>query len=239
MFTGLVEEVGSVQSLTREGREGRLTVRCGFSLESVKLGDSIAINGACLTVVRKSESAFTVQASEETLGRTTLGNLRPGAPVNLERALQVGARLDGHIVQGHVDAVAQVENLAPRGRGVEIWFRVPRDAGRYIVPKGSVALDGVSLTVNQARDEGESTHFSVLLIPHTQQRTTLAGLAPGGEVNLETDILGRYVERLLRRAPCAVAPDEGRTPEESGERDAASRRSGGIDELFLLEKGFM
>lgn len=217
MFTGLIEETGKVRGIRRTGRDWLVSVSCGFDLAGVRLGDSIAINGACLTVVALEGNAFTVMVSEETMARTTFAALAVGQSVNLERALLVGGRLDGHLVQGHVDALGVVESAGPRGRSVEIWIRVPAETGRYIVPKGSIALDGVSLTVNQVEDAGGQTRFSVNIIPHTQNRTTLAALTPGGQVNVETDILGRYVERLLK---------------------GVARAGGGIDEAYLRERGF-
>ncbi|MBF0370996.1 MAG: riboflavin synthase [Magnetococcales bacterium] len=219
MFTGLIEEVGTVRSLKKSSQDWRVGINCDFDLSSVRMGASIAVNGACLTVVEKSASHFSVDVSAESVHRTTFAKLSPGDLVNLERALAVGGRLDGHIVQGHVDAVGRVERAAPRGRSIEIWFRVPASAGRYIISKGSIAVDGVSLTVNQVEDVGEATRFSVNIIPHTQLKTTLTGLGPGGEVNIETDLLGRYVERLLK-----------------GGLGKASR---GIDEAYLIKKGFV
>ncbi|MBF0294022.1 MAG: riboflavin synthase [Magnetococcales bacterium] len=218
MFTGLIEELGSVRAVEKSAADWVLWVRCGFAAEPVRLGDSIAVSGACLTVVEWRRGEFAVQVSSATLQVTTLGALLPGQEVNLERALRLGDRLDGHLVQGHVDAVGRVERITPRGRSLETWFRVPGETGRYIVPKGSVAVDGVSLTVNQVADVAEGTRFSVNLIPHTRKKTTLAGLTAGREVNVETDLLGRYVERLLGR---------GGVP---------TRRC--MDEAFLREQGF-
>lgn len=217
MFTGLIEEVGSVQALEKTGMDWLLTVRCPFKMETIKLGDSIAINGACLTVVRKDAQSFSVQISRESVNQTTFATLAIGDTLNLERALMVGGRLDGHLVQGHVDAVGKVERITPRGRSMEIGFRLPSEAGRYVIAKGSIAVDGVSLTVNEVVDAGGITRFTVNVIPHTQNKTTLAKLAPGHSVNIETDLLGRYVERLLQ----------------SGGRHGRS-----MDEASLRQKGF-
>ncbi|MBF0125809.1 MAG: riboflavin synthase [Magnetococcales bacterium] len=225
MFTGLIEEMGSVCAVEKSAAEWLLRIRSGLALDAVRIGDSIAVSGACLTVVAWRAGEFAVQVSSETLRATTLGNLMAGSAVNLERALRVGDRLDGHLVQGHVDAVGRVERIAPRGRSLEIWFRVPEAAGRYIVPKGSIAVDGVSLTVNQVVDAGDGTRFSINLIPHSQKKTTLATLAAGREVNVETDLLGRYVERLLGRGASARC----------GAGDLPRR---GLDEAFLQQKGF-
>ncbi|MBF0623359.1 MAG: riboflavin synthase [Magnetococcales bacterium] len=226
MFTGLIADVGKIVAVQRSSQDWRLRIACGFDMTGITLGDSIAVNGACLTVVAKSQSTFDVDASLETVQRTTFATLSPGAPVNLEQALTLADRLDGHLVQGHVDAVGQVDRITPKGRSVEIWFRVPASSGRYIVEKGSIAVDGVSLTVNSVRDMGEETGFAVNIIPHTQLKTTLAGLTPGSRVNVETDLIGRYVERLLKggavhspAAPSKAAP-------------------GPIDEAWLRSKGF-
>ena len=217
MFTGLIEEVGSVQAIEKSGQDWLLQVKCGFDMSTIKLGDSIAINGACLTVVSKESRGFAVQISQESVHKTTFANLAAGAILNMERALMVGGRLDGHLVQGHVDAVGRVERITPRGRSIEIWFHLPAEAGRYIIAKGSIAVDGVSLTVNEVIDAGGITRFSVNIIPHTQKKTTLAGLAPGHQVNVETDLLGRYVERLLK---------------------SGGRQGRPMDEAYLRERGF-
>ncbi len=194
-----------------------MRVKCLFDMATIKLGDSIAINGACLTVINKDAQGFAVQISQESVQKTTFANLAAGAILNMERALMVGGRLDGHMVQGHVDAVGKVERITPRGRSIEIWFRLPVEAGRYIIAKGSIAVDGVSLTVNEVVDAGGITRFSVNIIPHTQKKTTLAGLAPGHEVNIETDLLGRYVERLMQ---------------------SGGRHGRPMDEAYLRKKGF-
>ncbi len=216
MFTGLIETVGTLHAMEIQGEERLLRIRGGFEGDAVALGDSIAVNGVCLTVTDQAPELFAVHVSAETVQRTTFAHLRPGAVVNLERALAVGGRLNGHLVQGHVDGVGWVERLTPRGRSLEIGFRVPAAVGRYIVAKGSIAVDGVSLTVNTVAESGGVTRFSVNIIPHTQQKTTLALLRVNRTVNIETDLLGRYVERLL-------GSGVGRC---------------GLDEAYLREKGF-
>lgn len=226
MFTGLIETLGNVYAVENQGQERLLRIRCGFDINSVTLGDSIAVNGVCLTVTEKEVAskqtgAFAVHVSAETVHRTTFAKLRVGATVNLERALAYGGRLNGHFLQGHVDGIGQVEYLTPRGHSVQIGFRVPGTMGRYIIEKGSIAVDGVSLTVNTVTDVGEITRFSVNIIPHTQKETTLANLIKGREVNIETDLLSRTVERLLQK---------------NMERNKCHER--GIDENYLREKGF-
>jgi len=193
MFTGLIEDVGSVRRLERTGGAARLTVATKLPLESIALGDSVAVNGTCLTVVAKGGDELTFDTSPETLARTTLGALGNGASVNLERALRLGDRLGGHIVTGHVDFIAVVSERREAAGNIMFGFSIPGQFARYLVAKGSIAIDGISLTVNAVSDRG----FSVNIIPHTAAMTTLNGLKPGGKVNIETDILGKYVERLL------------------------------------------
>lgn len=193
MFTGLIEDVGTVRRLERSGEAARLTVATKLPMESIALGDSVAVNGACLTVVAKGGGELTFDASPETLERTTLGTLGNGTPVNLERALRLGDRLGGHIVTGHVDFIAVVSERRQVSGNIVFGFRIPGQFARYLVAKGSVTIDGISLTVNAVSDSG----FSVNIIPHTAAMTTLHALKPGGGVNIETDILGKYVERLL------------------------------------------
>jgi riboflavin synthase len=185
VFTGLVREVGTVVSL--DG--GRL--RIASSIEAA-IGDSVAIDGVCLTVVDGDRSTLAFDAVPETLARTTLGQLVPGAAVNLEPALRAGEALGGHYVQGHVDGVGRVRSVEPEGDGKRLWVDPPAEILRYCAEKGSVAVDGVSLTVAAVDGEG----FAVALIPHTLEATTLGSLAPGDEVNLEADVLAKYVERL-------------------------------------------
>jgi riboflavin synthase len=195
MFTGLVEGRGFIDHVRPDGATLTLTIRApeGFGRDA-HIGESVAINGCCLTAVALEGNLWTFEAGSETLSRTNLGTLRAGDPVNLERALPANGRLGGHFVQGHVDGAAQVDRVETQGEWVTMWFRAPQDLLRWLVPKGSVAVDGVSLTVVEATVEG----FSVALIPHTLSVTTLGVRKPGDRVNIETDILGKYVEKLLR-----------------------------------------
>lgn len=201
VFTGLIEEVGRIERLDRRASGGVLSVAAQAVLEGVKVGDSIAVNGVCLTVTSLSATGFTADASEETLRVSNLGALRPGDGVNLERALAVGARLGGHIVQGHVDAVGRFLARRPAGDSATMRFAFPPEIGRYLVYKGSVAVDGVSLTVAALGDDW----FEVAVIPTTLDWTTLPRLKPGAVVNLEADVLAKYVERLLHYAPSATS----------------------------------
>jgi riboflavin synthase len=191
MFTGLVREVGTVASMV----DGRLTIEAPETCQGVQLGDSVAIDGVCLTVVACVDSTLSFDAVPETLARTALGTLDQGSRVNLEPALRAGDALGGHYVQGHVDGVGSVESVAPEGEGRRVRFGAPAELLRYIVEKGSIAVQGTSLTVAAVDDAG----FEVALIPHTLQATTLGTLEPEQPVNLETDVLAKYVEKLLPR----------------------------------------
>jgi riboflavin synthase len=191
VFTGLVREVGEVVSFD----DGRLTIRAPLTADSAKLGDSIAIDGVCLTVVALDGDTFAFDAVPETLSRTSLGTLDHGSRVNLEPALRAGDALGGHYVQGHVDGVGTVRSVAPEGDGKRIWFDLPAPLLRYAVEKGSVAIQGTSLTVAAVDDAG----LAVALIPHTLEETTLGALEPGASVNVESDVLAKYVEKLLPR----------------------------------------
>jgi riboflavin synthase len=197
MFTGIVTDVGTVRSAEQRG-DLRLQVATGYDLDTVDLGASIACSGVCLTVVDKGDDWFAVDVSAETLSRTAADMWREGAKLNLERSLRLGDELGGHIVTGHVDAVAQVVGTCVEGDSTRVGISVPRALGPMIAPKGSVALDGVSLTVNEVRDaEDGSTHFAVNIIPHTAQHTTLGGIAKGRQLNVEVDVLARYIDRML------------------------------------------
>ena len=195
MFTGIVEDKGRVVRLDRADQRNRMTVEVPQGLTELSLGDSINVNGVCLTVVDKKGSAVTVDISLETLQRTNLGELRGGDEVNLERALRLADRLGGHIVTGHVDGVGTIVQKKKEGEFILIRVRVPLPFMRHIVPKGSIAIDGTSLTVNECHED----EILMTLIPFTLQRTTLLSKGVGERVNLETDILGKYVERLLGR----------------------------------------
>ena len=194
MFTGLVEALGIIDSVRPEGPGVRLLVRAGEVAVDASLGDSIAINGCCLTVVERTGEILGFDAGSETLSRTNLGKLLPGSRVNLERSLKVGDRLGGHYVSGHIDAVGTLEQTKQEGAWAFYWFRVPLDLSRQIASKGSIAVDGVSLTLVDV----EPGLFSVALIPHTLEVTTLGKLIPGDAVNIETDILAKYVEQQLK-----------------------------------------
>jgi riboflavin synthase len=209
MFTGIVEELGEVTGLgwVPGGRSALLRVRGPLVVTDTKDGDSIAVNGVCLTVVEIDGDEMSFDVMQETVNRTALGSLRPGDPVNLERAVTVSSRLGGHIVQGHVDGVGTIVAVEPGDAWTDVRISLPAELARYLVPKGSICVDGISLTVVSVTDAGSpdrrgsgspAASFSVSLIPTTLARTTLGVKRPGALVNLEVDVIAKYVERLLR-----------------------------------------
>lgn len=205
MFTGIVETVGRVVAIELGGEKARLRIEAPLVAEGIALGASIAVNGACLTVVAAAGAQLVFEAVRETLDRTSLGDLAAGSRVNLERALRADARLDGHIVQGHVDDTGRVHALERNGDDVRLLVDCPPGFTRQLVPKGSVAIDGVSLTVVEVTDSG----FDVALIPHTLSATNLADRRAGDRVNLEADVLGKYVLRYLERIVGSGTPRSG------------------------------
>jgi len=218
MFTGIVAGIGILRG--KRGVSGGLAfdLEAGFDLAGPEEGESIAINGVCLTAYAMASRRFAVDVSPETLTRTTLGDLGVGAPVNMERALRLSDRLGGHIVSGHVDCVATVRERRPTGAFTLFTFSLPEQWNRYVIEKGSVTIDGVSLTVNSCR----AGQFEVSIIPHTLQVTTLGRLKIGSRVNIEVDIIGKYVEKLLAGQPAIVSGQE----------------PGRINPAFLAEHGF-
>jgi riboflavin synthase len=205
MFTGIVAELGEVAGIEHRGDAARLTIR--GDTEGVITGESIAVNGVCLTVASVLDGTFTADVMGETLDRTSLGALTPGAPVNLERSVRLADRLGGHLVQGHVDATGTIISRSPATRWDQVRISLPAGIDRYVVHKGSICVDGVSLTVSalgpalgpDSPDTSEGTWFEVSLIPETLKRTTLGSRQPGETVNLEVDVIAKYVERLLDR----------------------------------------
>ncbi len=218
MFTGIIEAVGTVSALESRGSDMRVSIRSGrLDLGDVKLGDSIAVNGICLTAVVLPGDGFVADVSGETLRRSAFVNLKPGSRVNLEKALTPTTRLGGHMVSGHVDGVGELLSLSNDGRSVRMRIQAPAELARYIAEKGSITVDGVSLTVNAV----DGKLFDLNIVPHTMQETTLVDFVVGQKINLEVDLIARYLERLLLG-------------------DKAARGTGeGITMAFLAEHGFM
>jgi riboflavin synthase len=220
MFTGLIEGTGTLLRIERLGPDARLVIQAGYPLQGVVLGESIAVSGACLTVVSFNGNVFTADVSAETLGRTTLGRKTSGSRLNLERALRMGDRLGGHLVSGHVDGIGTLRERHDEGRSLRLFFQVPEALSRYIIEKGSIAIDGISLTVNGCGQ----TAFDVNIVPHTAAGTTIGELRIGDEVNLETDLIGKYVEKMLGAWK---------------ESDAQSKPASPLDRAFLQKHGFL
>ena len=202
MFTGIIEAVGKVKRIDPVGGDMRLTVAVeSLDMSDVKLGDSIAVNGVCLTAVEFDTHSFIADVSNESISLTSLKHLKAGSPVNLEKALLPTTRLGGHLVSGHVDGLGQVVNVADDGRSIRYTIKVPAELKRYIAVKGSICIDGTSLTVNAVNDDC----FDINIVPHTQERTIIQNYKEGTEVNLEVDLVARYLESLLLHTP-----DEGK-----------------------------
>lgn len=218
MFTGIIEAIGEIQAIEPKGEDVRMRVNTGkLDLGDVKLGDSIATNGVCLTAIELPGDGYVADVSGETLNKTTLDRLKVGTSVNLEKALTPTSRLGGHLVSGHVDGVGEVISRTPAGRSIKFVIRAPNELARYIAHKGSICVEGISLTVNEVR----GAEFDLNIVPHTLQETTMQHLQAGSPVNLEVDIIARYMERLLL-----------------GDK-AAEINAGGISEQLLRESGFM
>ena len=212
MFTGLIEDIGTIVKLERKGEGALLVVSHTAVLDDLKLGDSVAVDGVCLTITDLGSQNFSAEASAETIRRTTLDAKKPHEQVNLERALRLSDRLGGHLVTGHVDEVGTIGSIVPEGSAWKITITVSSKTTRYIVEKGSVTVDGISLTVNEVGDD----RFSVNIIPHTASQTTFPTKRTGNKVNIETDIFGKYLERFVDRKP-----------------------QGKLDTEFLAEHGFL
>lgn len=195
MFTGIVQAIGEIHAVDAVGGDSRLRIAAGeFGLDTVALGDSIAVSGVCLTVVELSNDHFAADVSQESLGLTTLGAARAGTRVNLEKSLTLATPLGGHLVSGHVDGVGSLLTLEPDARSTRMDFELPAELARYVARKGSITIDGTSLTVNAV----DGRNFSVNIVPHTLERTIMDGYASGTRVNLEVDLVARYLERLIQ-----------------------------------------
>uniref|UniRef100_UPI0040481D72 riboflavin synthase n=1 Tax=Shewanella baltica TaxID=62322 RepID=UPI0040481D72 len=217
MFTGIIEAVGTLRKLERKGDDIRLTVASGkLDLNDVRLGDSIATNGVCLTVVQQLADGYVADVSAETVSLTGFAHYKVGTKVNLEKAVTPTTRLGGHMVSGHVDGIAMVEQRLVRGQAIEFWLAAPAELGRYIAHKGSITIDGVSLTVNEV----DGSRFRLTIVPHTAGETTLIDLQAGDMVNIEVDLIARYLERLMNY-------------------DGKDSKSGGVTLEMLARAGFV
>ncbi|ABX50464.1 riboflavin synthase, alpha subunit [Shewanella baltica OS195] len=217
MFTGIIEAVGTLRKLERKGEDIRLTVASGkLDLNDVRLGDSIATNGVCLTVVQQLADGYVADVSAETVSLTGFAHYKVGTKVNLEKAVTPTTRLGGHMVSGHVDGIAMVEQRLVRGQAIEFWLAAPAELGRYIAHKGSITIDGVSLTVNEV----DGSRFRLTIVPHTAGETTLIDLQAGDKVNIEVDLIARYLERLMNY-------------------DGKDSKSGGVTMEMLARAGFV
>jgi riboflavin synthase len=217
MFTGIIEGLGTLAAMRSSGQGRRLVIESDFVLEGTRIGDSIAVNGACLTAVRIDGHRFEVDLSPESLKTTTFSEARPGDRVNLERALRLADRLDGHLVSGHVDGIGEIKSREHLDNAILIRVAVPSPLIRYLIHKGSVALDGVSLTINRCNDTG----LDVSIIPHTASLTTIGFKPVGSKINIETDLIGKYVERFTMAARGTTEP------------------TSAVDREFLLKTGFL
>ena len=215
MFTGIIEEIGYVQRITQQSNSAQIQIKASKVLEDAAVGDSIAVNGVCLTVVSFDSQHFTADVMPETISKITLRDLKPGSPVNLERALKLGGRLGGHIVQGHVDAVGTIVQKQVLEIALIYRIQAPEELLQYVIPKGSIAIDGISLTVVDVFTDS----FTVSIIPHTAHATILGGKNPGDKVNLESDIIGRYAHYLMKR------------------KDSEEKKE--LDMAFLAKHGFI
>ncbi len=217
MFTGIIEAVGTLRKLERKGDDIRLTVASGkLDLNDVRLGDSIATNGVCLTVVQQLADGYVADVSAETVSLTGFAHYKVGTKVNLEKAVTPTTRLGGHMVSGHVEGIAMVEQRLVRGQAIEFWLAAPAELGRYIAHKGSITIDGVSLTVNEV----DGSRFRLTIVPHTAGETTLIDLQAGDKVNIEVDLIARYLERLMNY-------------------DGKDSKSGGVTMEMLARAGFV
>ncbi|UCG07510.1 MAG: riboflavin synthase [Desulfobacterales bacterium] len=221
MFTGIIEGLGTISAIRSAGQGKRLVIDADFQLEQTQVGDSISVSGACLTVVKIGARRFEVDVSPETLRKTTFGNAATGERVNLERAMRLSDLLDGHLVSGHIDGMGTINALTKTGNGIIVVIGVPEALTRYMITKGSVAVDGISLTINVCTN----AEFTVSIIPHTASMTTIGSKSKGDRVNIETDMIGKFVERFLKGIP---SPQNKKTAEKPG-----------VDMDLLAKTGFL
>ena len=226
MFTGIIEGLGTITDFRSTGGRGRLTVDAGFTLDGTQIGDSIAVNGACLTVVEMDQRRFSADASPETLAITTFRDAQIGQRVNIERAMRLSDRLDGHLVSGHIDGTGIIRSKEKQGNAIIVTVAVPEQLGEQMIPKGSVAMDGISLTVNTC----DFMRFTVSIIPHTAKVTTIGFYQVNARVNIETDIIGKYVARFTNAT---------RTASNENREEDKRKKTSTIDMDFLNSSGFL
>jgi len=217
LFTGLIQDIGIVQTVERSRGGTQVTIATRLDLSRIRVGDSVAVDGACLTVLKKADAAFSVEVSEETLRRSTLGRIQTGQAVNLEESLRLSDPLGGHLVSGHVDGTGQILRILPEGNATRYSFGFPAPMSRYLIEKGSVAVDGISLTIADLDDHG----FHTVVLPHTARSTTLGRKKVGDRVNLENDLIAKYVEKFMQS------------------REGVLKQKTSIDAAFLAEHGFL
>jgi riboflavin synthase len=222
MFTGIIEGQGTIIEIRPEGQGKRFGLNADFVLDQTKIGDSISVNGVCLTVVKIHDQGFQVDVSPETLARTTFGKAKIGNRVNLERALRLSERIDGHLVSGHIDGMGTIKQKQNKGNAVMVTIGVPESFSRYMIKKGSIAVDGISLTINNC----DRNSFDVSIIPHTAKLTTITHCQVGDPVNIEMDMIGKYVERFV-------------TETQSHHKDKENQTGRSIDKQFLAKTGFI
>jgi riboflavin synthase len=220
MFTGLIQGAGTLLRIDHHGPDCGMVIQANYTMEKLSLGESIAVDGVCLTVTAFQGNVFTADVSAETLNRTTLGRKTPGSRFNLERALRMGDRLGGHLVSGHIDGIGVFRERSQEGRSWRLYFEIPGDLSRYTIQKGSIAINGISLTINGCA-EGR---FDVNIVPHTAKETTVGDLQIGQEVNIETDLIGKYVEKMLAGWKTATENPQGKSR---------------VDQAFLQKHGFL
>jgi len=218
MFTGIIEGFGTIRSLSDAGEGKRMAIESGFDLNATKIGDSIAVNGGCLTAVKINGRVFEVDISPETIDKSTFKDAKPGQKVNLERALRLSDRLDGHIVTGHIDGVGEIASVEERSNAIIIKIKAPSNIMKYVIEKGSIAVDGTSLTINSVGED----FFSLAIIPHTKGLSTIGSRKTGDRVNLEADVIGKYIEKLI-----------------TGKNSVSQEKEGGVSIDFLRSNGFL
>jgi riboflavin synthase len=226
MFTGIIESFGTIKAIGSRGEGKVLQINCDLDLSETRIGDSIAVNGACLTATGVDKQSFKVDMAPETVQRTTFKHLNVGSRVNIERALKLSDRIDGHLVSGHIDGTGTIASIERKSNALILKIKVPTELGEEMIEKGSVAVEGISLTINQILDSGSDKEFQISIIPHTAAITTIGLKRPGDEVNIETDMIGKYIKQILIKGSAS-------------KNDAGSGKDAGISIALLAKNGFL